>query len=162
MELTEIIKDSFKYPFSDKRQFGLILMVFVLLGIIIFGSFFSIRISTGITPILMAISFIIALIVFILVGGYQLDIIEIACEEDDGMPSFNPIKNIKNGLKVILVYLVFYIINALISFIGLISAIALLLTHWSCSGHCYLCGYSDCRNHNQLDIFNVSVQTCIL
>jgi len=79
MELSGIIKDSFKYPFIDKKQFGLVLLVFLLLGIILFGSFFSIRASAGITPVIMAVSFIIALIVLVLVGGYQLDIIGIAC-----------------------------------------------------------------------------------
>ena len=128
MELSEIIKDSFKYPFIDKKQFGLVLLVFLLLGIILFGSFFSIRASAGITPVIMAVSFIIALIVLVLVGGYQLDIIGIACEQDDDVPLFDPVKNIKDGLKVILVYLVFYILNGLISFVGLFAAFALFST----------------------------------
>lgn len=128
MELSGIIKDSFKYPFIDKKQFGLVLLVFLLLGIILFGSFFSIRASTGITPGIMAISFIIGLIVSVLIGGYQLDIIAIACEQDDDMPLFNPIKNINNGFKAILVYLVFYIINGLISFLGIFASFVLLST----------------------------------
>lgn len=133
MDISEIIKDSFTYPFTDKRQFGLIFLIFILLGLIVGGSFVSLIYLTGIGEAdngsaFFAVALIITLIVFILLGGYQLSIISVACRRDDAMPAFNPVKNFKDGLKVILLYLAFYIINGLISFSLSFVSVALLST----------------------------------
>ncbi len=120
MQISEIIKDSFSYPFSDKRQFGIITLVFLLLGMVVVGSFIALIYLTGINYSgLGLLIFIVSLLVFLLgsllLGGYQLDIIKIACEQDEEMPVFNPKENIKNGLRAILLYFVFYIIAGIIS-----------------------------------------------
>jgi hypothetical protein len=133
MEISEIIKDSFAYPLNDKRQFGLIFLVFLLLGIIVCGSIVSFsylaRINqTGFAIILFVLALIVSLITLFFLGGYQLSIIAVACERDDEIPSFNPVKNIKDGLKVLLIYIVFSIINALVSFVFVFSSFAILTT----------------------------------
>lgn len=133
MDISEIIKDSFAYPLIDKRQFGLIFLVFLLVGVIICGSIVSFAYLSGIRQAgfgitLFVLALIVSLIALLFLGGYQLSIIAVACERDDEMPAFNPVKNIKDGLKVLLIYIVFSIINSLVSFIFVSSSFALLVT----------------------------------
>ena len=71
--------------------------------------------SMPIALLLSIILVIVSLVVAILICGYQIDIIEVACDVEDNIPSFEPTKNIKNGLGLILIYLVFYIISSIIT-----------------------------------------------
>ena len=120
MDITDIIKDSFKYPFSDNKQFAYIFLTFVALGLFVGLSValpvISARFefSMPIALLLSIILVIVSLVVAILICGYQIDIIEVACDVEDNIPSFEPTKNIKNGLGLILIYLVFYIISSII------------------------------------------------
>ena len=121
MDITDIIKDSFKYPFSDNKQFAYIFLTFVALGLFVGQSValpvISARFefSMPIALLLSIILVIVSLVVAILICGYQIDIIEVACDVEDNIPSFEPTKNIKNGLGLILIYLVFYIISSIIT-----------------------------------------------
>ena len=121
MEITDIIKDSFKYPFSDNKQFALIFLVFVVLGLFVGLSFALPVISTNLNfsvPVALLVSvvlLVLSLIVAVLICGYQIDIIEVACDLEDNVPSFSPTSNIKKGLFLILIYIVFYVISNIIS-----------------------------------------------
>lgn len=76
--------------------------------------YFTGKVFSGLNLLMLIISLVVLLFVTIFISGYQLDIIKIACEQDDEMPVFNPKENIKNGLKVFLLYIVFYVIGGLI------------------------------------------------
>ena len=118
MDLTEIIKDSFKYPFNDKRQFGMILTVFILLGIILSAGFSSVSFNNG---IFFTISLIVFFISMIYLSGYQIDIIRISCELEDFIPKFNPKKNIKDCLQLLVLSLIFSSIIGVIYLLYLFS-----------------------------------------
>lgn len=133
MQISEIIKDSFTYPFSDKRQFGLITLVFLFLTIFMSGSFIAFIYfiemeSFELGLLIFIISIVVFLLVSIFLGGYQLDIVKVACEQDEEMPVFNPKENVKNGLKAIIVYLVYYVIAGIISTICAFTATIFLAT----------------------------------
>ncbi len=124
MDITDIIKNSFKYPFSDNKQFAFIFLTFVALGLFVGLSFAlpvisaSLNFSMPIALLISIILVIVSLVVAIIICGYQIDIIGVACDLEDNMPSFEPTKNIKNGLYLILIYLVFYILSGIISTIA--------------------------------------------
>ena len=134
MEISSIIKDSFKYPFSDLKQLGLIVLMFLVVGILFGGAFYFasymtfLNFSFGSIMAVMAIALILGFIVSIVVCGYQISIVEVACDLEDNIPSFNFSKNFNDGLKTILIYLVFYVIGGLIAFICMFLSIGLTAT----------------------------------
>ena len=116
MEIFEILKDSVKYPFADIKML-LIIGVILLAGSILesIGAY----IDNGIVVILGMIA---SLVLSILVMGYSLDVFKFAIDLDGAVPELDVESNLKNGVKVLIVTIIYYIIPCIIT------AVAAILT----------------------------------
>lgn len=108
MDLIEIIKDSVKYPFSDIKTLLIIGVIFLIMSIC--GSIGGIIDNDAVAIVGAIISFILLLII----TGYSLDVLEFAIELNDSMPSLDIKNNIINGIKLIIVNIVYFIIPSII------------------------------------------------
>lgn len=116
MEIFEILKDSVKYPFADIKML-LIIGVILLAGSILesIGAY----IDNGIVVILGMIA---SLVLSILVMGYSLDIFKFAIGQDVAVPELDIEGNLKDGVKLLIVSIIYYIIP------GIITLVAAILT----------------------------------
>ncbi|WP_299523795.1 DUF4013 domain-containing protein [uncultured Methanobrevibacter sp.] len=105
MNLTDIFKDSLKYPISDMTKFSIfgIVMLLSALGSLSFG-------NAAIDGILVIISFV-ALIISL---GYGIAITRSAIEKSDEIPDLNLETTIVDGLKMVVLSIVYYIIPTII------------------------------------------------
>lgn len=125
MSLTDIFNDSFKYPISDITKFAIfgIIVVIASLSNIDFGN-----------DIINIIIGIIALIAAILVSGYGVSIAKNAIYISDEIPTLDFKTNFIDGLKMIVVSIVYYIIPAIVVAIvavvsGLYDQVAEVMTY---------------------------------
>ena len=116
MEIFEILKDSVKYPFADIKML-LIIGVILVVGSVLdsIGSY----VDNGIVVILGMIA---SLVLSILVMGYSLDVFKFAIDLDGAVPELDVESNLKNGVKVLIVTIIYYIIPCIIT------AVAAILT----------------------------------
>ena len=108
MDITEIISNAVKYPFSDIKTL-LIICIVCLIGSI-FG---SLNVFTDNSAIVV-IGAIISVIFAIIIAGYQLDIIKFGIDLEESMPALDIKNNFINGIKNIVVFIVYYIIPTII------------------------------------------------
>jgi len=114
MEIFEILKDSVKYPFADIKML-LIIGVILVVGSVLdsIGSY----VDNGIVVILGMIA---SLVLSILVMGYSLDVFKFAIDLDDAVPELDVESNLKNGVKVLIVTIIYYIIPCIITTVAAI------------------------------------------
>ena len=120
MKMTEIISDAVEYPFYNIKTFA----VYSIIGIIggIFGGtdFIEIVFSGGLNdPTLIAQEFgylgaVILFIAYLLISGYNLDIIKYGIAKRSDTPGIYLARQIPNALKLIVVQIVYYIIPTVI------------------------------------------------
>jgi hypothetical protein len=105
MSLTDIFNDSFRYPISDIPKFVVfgVLVLVSSLGFVNFGN----EVLTG---LLRIIGFIIG----ILVSGYCLSIVKNAIILSDEVPTIDIQTNFIDGIKMIVLLIVYYIIPSII------------------------------------------------
>ena len=124
MSLTNLIKNSMKYPLTDKKKLltlGIIVtitsIISTIINYIILSTAYHINyeeIPTN-TWIIIGILTLIYFIISIYIFGYQLNVMKNATEENYIIPEFNkPIEKLINGLKGIIVYIVYLIIPTII------------------------------------------------
>lgn len=111
MDITDILKDSVKYPFSDIKT---LLIIGVFFVVITLCQSAGVLVDNGAVGLIGAI---VAFIISIFVMGYSLDIIKFGIDLEDDMPVLDFAKNFKNGVKLILVSIIYYIIPIIISVI---------------------------------------------
>jgi hypothetical protein len=138
MEIGEIIGDAIKYPLNNMKA----LLVYIVLSIIAAlvigftgaGALGATKttgaLSGGLTAFAV-IGFIIALCVYLLIEGFMLDVIKFGINKDDGAPGIDITRQIINGIKYIIVTIVYFIIPiilyALLAKMGAIGAIISLI-----------------------------------
>ena len=108
MTLTEIVKNSFKYPFDIPKW--AILSILTIIGnlVIVLPFLFLIEeVNNGILSL-------VSIIVSIFVLGYGISILRSSIDKSDNMPDFNIKNNFTDGLKHIVVSFVYLIIPFLI------------------------------------------------
>lgn len=108
MDITEIITDAIKYPFSDIKTL-LIIGVVCLIGSLL-GSLNGLTDNSAI----VMLGSILSLIFAIIISGYQLDIMKFGIDLEDAMPSLDIKNNLINGIKNIVLGIVYYIIPTII------------------------------------------------
>ena len=124
MNVSEIIKDAFVYPFHNIKA----LLIYVILGIIgaILAGASVLSIATalttgGITSVALTGASIAGVVVFVLImfltSGYTLDIIKYGIERRDDGPGIEIGRQISNAVKLIVVDIVYYIIPIIITFV---------------------------------------------
>ena len=144
MTLTNLIKNSMKYPLTDKKKLltlGIIVTItgiistiinYIILSTAYHINYEELAASTNITTvqeltniiqtqiptntwIIIGILTLIYFIISIYIFGYQLNVMKNATEENYIIPEFNkPIEKIINGLKGIMVYIAYLIIPTII------------------------------------------------
>ena len=122
MNMVENIRNSFKYPFYNIKQWAILTILFIIGNIMIFTGldtrYLGFDIIYPLVESYVEIFAIISVIVSIFVLGYTISILKKSHKKTDEMPSFNIKNNFINGLKHILISFVYLIIPLLI-FIGL-------------------------------------------
>jgi len=110
MNITELIKDSLKYPVSDWKKI-------IVLGIfIVIGGISSLLNLIHITNYVIVLIFVgIGLISGLLVDGYLFRIVKTSVDSENKLPKFNDWKNLLiDGVKVFLTFIVYLILPPLV------------------------------------------------
>ena len=114
MEITEIIKDSLKYPIKN----AMALVVYIVL--VLFTSvcaLISIYTSRYHFVIASSIISIISLVITLIINGYEFQIITLGIDKSDNPPHLDPRRNIIEGVMLMIVRIVYYIIPVVITLI---------------------------------------------
>jgi hypothetical protein len=159
MELGEIISDALVYPFHNIKAFVIYIILGVILGIAVGGTVAAIIVGVQANNVLAVvgsgiIGIVIALLLGFMIAGYELDIMKYGIERDPGSPGIDFFRQFINGVKFLVVYLVYMIIPIIISAIlavifqhwlsGLISAIvSIIFALAMMMGHCRLAKTED-------------------
>lgn len=111
MGLSDIISDSVKYPFSDIQTF-LIVGVFSLLA----GLSNLLSVSYGVDGMgILVIASIVGLIFALILSGYCLKVVKNAIDYSDALPEFDFVNDLINGIKVLIISIVYFIIPLIIA-----------------------------------------------
>lgn len=113
MNVTELIKDSLRYPVSDWKKI-------IVLGIIlVIGGLSSFLNLIGVTNEgIILIFFVIGLISGLLIDGYLFKIIKTSLDNENKLPEFNNWKNLLvDGVKVFLTFIVYLILPPFVIFL---------------------------------------------
>lgn len=125
MEILDIIKEAFVFPSQNLEKLAIYIVITFVLGILVAGGLFSALWGvndSAIGLILGAILFIAAIAVGLIISGYQLSILKSGIDQTPEAPSFEWAKDLVNGIKLLIVNIVYFIIPAIIVlFIGLIT-----------------------------------------
>lgn len=115
MSLGDIFSDAISYPFSDIQKF-------VIVGVIsLLASLSSVFATFGIQEgALYYIAAIIGIIFAIILSGYSVDVIKNAIGRSIEIPDFDFMTNFINGLKALVISIVYMIIPIIIAIILLV------------------------------------------
>ena len=112
MDLSIIVKNSFKYPFRNIKKLPIVFLFFILIAIIPIG-----LLSNNDNIVLVGV---IAFFLFILiVPGYFLSIVKLGSSQSAMLPSFNLVNNVYDSIRVIFLRIVYMIVPAGIFLIAL-------------------------------------------
>ena len=121
MEIGEIIKDAAMYPINNIKALVIyaVLTIIAALALVFTGVGFigasqSSGAAAGGLGILGIIGIIIAFAILLLIVGYMLDVIKIAIMREDGAPEIEPARQIVNGVKLIVLSIIYLIIPIII------------------------------------------------
>lgn len=109
MDVIEIIREAVYYPLNDTKGWGLIAAIFVIVGIL---QQLAIQYPDSAT-----IFHFFTFIVSIFLAGVNLSIIKGTIDGKSRIPMFDPVKNVIDGIKNIVVEVIYYIIPAVITLI---------------------------------------------
>ncbi len=119
MEIMEIIKEAFMFPVNNLKALAIYIVVTFVMGILTAGSLFSL-IGIGnsaLYGVLSAILFILALVVGIILSGYEIDIIKTGIDFNEEAPDIDWKADLIRGIKAVVVAIVYFIIPAIITLI---------------------------------------------
>lgn len=119
MDVIDIIKEAINFPLTDYKGWGLVAVISLIIGIF--------QQLATLYPDYSVILGILAFLVAILLMGVNLSIIRATINGESQIPIIDPVKNFTDGLKNLVVNVVYYIIPAILVF--LISIIAGVYTN---------------------------------
>jgi len=141
MEITEIIKDAFHYPISDFKKFLVLGIPILILSVLFFVLILQ---AVGLseianlpakslansplfsTFIITTLIFFVALIIgVIIIEGIQISIIRESINNNDILPSLEPVKNFVDGIKGIVLQIIYMFIPITIYMIILLGVASL-------------------------------------
>ena len=110
MTLGGILSDAVKYPFSDITKFLIVGVLVLLAGIVnvVYPS------GEG-NMILMVLLSLVGIIFAIILSGHCVDVIKNGIQHSSEVPDIDPAANLIDGIKVIIIELVYYIIPLIIA-----------------------------------------------
>ena len=112
MKLGEIFGDALKYPISNPQSLIIVGVIFLIANLTTLLAQFGVRNSAFAT-----IWTIVALVVSLLLVGYGLSILKNAIDLGDDIPSFDWMNNFIDGIKVLVVQVVYMIVPTIVSII---------------------------------------------
>lgn len=117
MEIMDIIKESFIFPSKNLEQLAIYIVLTFVIAILSAGgaitSVFGIVDNSAIY-IIAFIFLILSLVVRLILSGYQINLIKSGIGQDEDAPGFAWKDNIINGIKKVIVTIVYFIIPAVI------------------------------------------------
>ena len=130
MDLGEIFGDSLVYPFNNIKSLVIFVILGIIAGIAVGGTIAGIGLSMQANNMFAAagsgiIGVIVALFISFLIVGYELDIVKFGINRDAGSPSIDPVRQFVNGIKLLIVQIVYMIIPILIAVI-----LGAIFQHW--------------------------------
>lgn len=112
MSVVEIISESVKYPFSDITKFLIVGVIALLSGIS------SILDPLGVNNFaIQALFGIVSIIFSVILSGYSLSVINNGISNYDEIPMFDFVKNLVDGIKVVIIGVVYFLIPIIITLI---------------------------------------------
>lgn len=112
MDLSILVKNSFKYPFRNIKKLPIIFLFFILIAIIPIG-----MISNN--DYIVTIGVIAFFLFILLVPGYFLSIVKLGSSQSAMLPSFNLVNNIYDSIRVVFLRIAYMIVPALVFYIAL-------------------------------------------
>ncbi len=130
MDLGEIIKDSLSYPLANIKALIIFIILGIIVGVVVGSSLIGMVMSINSGKVLATlasgfIGFIVALVVGFFISGYQLDVIKFGIERRNDGPAIDPLRQFLNGVKVMVVSLIYYVIPLII-----VAILGLFLRSW--------------------------------
>lgn len=128
MNISDIFNDALGYPFKNTRA----LLIYIVLSIVM-----SITLSLAIVGIMMTksnsivglvvaiVGIILSILIAFLINGYVLDIVKLSIRRENRTPEFDAGRQISNGIKLLIVYIVYYIVPVILTFL-----ISLIFRNW--------------------------------
>ena len=119
MNISDIIKEAFIFPSKDWKKLAIYIVIGIIAGLI-FGIgivvlAFGIAADYNIALMILSIILIIAaLALFFVIKGYQLGIIKSGIDGTESAPEFSLKENCLDGIKYLVVDIVYYIIPSII------------------------------------------------
>lgn len=121
MDLSEMIQDGLAYPTHNIKALIIYLLLGFLVGIIaVFTGLGGILMGSrnlGAGVILGVIGFVIVILIYLLILGYSLDIIKYGINRSNDAPELDYARQITDGLKYIIVSIVYMIIPTVITLV---------------------------------------------
>ena len=126
MDVSEIITDALKYPFQNIKALIVYAILAIIASLAIGGTI--IGMASGVayenalaTGALGIVGIVIAIIILLLISGYELDLIKYGILRDSGVPGIEPVRQIFNAIKLIILNIVYFLIPVIIlAILGLI------------------------------------------
>ena len=112
MNLREIIMDAIKFPISDTRKFLIFCALIIIMSLSTVLPSYGVKNST-----LSLILTLVTLIVAIIVLGYCVEVNKSGADGNDTLPDFDYVKQFVNGIKALILDIIYFIIPAIITII---------------------------------------------
>ena len=130
MELGEIISDALVYPLHNIKALLIYVILGIILGVAVGGTVLGFTASIAANNVLAVIGsgvigIVIALVLGFFISGYELDIIKYGIERSNAGPEVDFVRQFFNGVKYLVVTLVYMIVPIIISAI-----LAVIFQHW--------------------------------
>ena len=112
MNLREIIMDAIKFPISDTRKFLIFCALIIIMSLSTVLPSYGVKDNT-----LSLILTLVTLIVAIIVLGYCVEVIKSGTDGENTLPDFDYVKQFVNGIKALILDIIYFIIPAIITII---------------------------------------------
>lgn len=143
--ITDIVVEGLKYPFNDVNKYLGFGVIQVIMSALFMGAFastgyyfvqaYKTSVSMGldmidlsvVSPamiIVSAVLFVLGLIVFVYISGYEFNILKFSISKNNELPAFNDYVGIlKDGLKMIAVKIAYAILPGILFLLGLMLSV---------------------------------------
>ena len=126
----EIMKDALGYPLQNIKALVLYLILGIILGVVVALTISAIVVGISDNNVLAVfglgiIGILISLFLAFVIAGYGLDIVKYGIERNASAPGIDIVRQSFNGVKLLVVDLVYYIIPIIIAVI-----LALIFNNW--------------------------------
>ena len=130
MELGEIITDALTYPLQNIKALVIYIILGIILGLAVGGTVAGVVVGSQANNALAVIGsgilgIIVALVLGFFISGYQFDITKYGIERSNAGPEIDFVRQFINGVKLVVVTIVYMIVPIIISAI-----LAVIFQHW--------------------------------